>query len=161
MDDSPAPRYPGSPPHPPPFLLQERNGESIARLSSGEELNLTHLVPKMARAAAKAEYPRRSIAASLRGLQRRGVLFTAAEWDSLMASALHLLSAIQESERKYVSGAEAARILSIPLSTLREFIETAEGRRALGYPVVIGEEVRVAKAALDPASRPTHLYNQS
>lgn len=151
------PKYPGCPPYDLPFEVEARGARAIAHLKSGDELDLTGLIPRLAGQARTSAYPRKSVAAGLRALQRGGVQISGGEWEALVQSALRLVAELDQEEREYVDDQEAARILGLPLSAVRRALDSEEGRRMLGHPLVVGDEVRIPRAALDPRTRAEYL----
>jgi hypothetical protein len=149
--------YPGRPPHALPFHVEARGPRAIAHLASGDTLDLTELIPLLARQARRARYPRKSCAAGLRALRRTGVRIDGGEWEALITSSLRLVAELEEEDRRYVDEREAARILGVPVSTIHGLLDSEDGRRALGHPVVIGETIRIPRAVLDPCTRVDYL----
>lgn len=146
--------FPGRPPHSIPFSLETRGAAVYAVLASGDRFNLTTNVPRMAQLALRASQPGVSMAATLR---ESGQTFTTAERQAVMDAARRILTRYEADERRFASLLEAARILGVPISHLREFLRTEDGRRALGYPIVIGDEIRIPMAALEPETRTRFL----
>ena len=146
--------FPGRPGHALPFALARTNNQVRAVLASGQQLNLTSTIPRMVELALDSERPRVSMAATLREL---GIALSPEEREAVLACATRELRRANEEGREYISLAEASRVLDLPLGLLRDYMRTVEGRRHLGYPIVIGDLVRIPAAALRPSERTAFL----
>jgi len=145
---------PGHPPHPLPFPIARHGTALLATLASGDQVDLAHLVPRMARAAQQAKRPRTSMAATLRETR---ISFSASEREAILGCAERVLQDLRQAEQEYLSLTDAARLLELPVAALRAHLRTTEGRRALGYPIEIGDEVRIPAAAVRPWTRGEYL----
>ena len=58
---------------------------------------------------------------------------------------------------RWLSTAEAALILGVSASWIRQTLETTLGRRSLGYPWFDGRRWHIPAAACDPMTRSTYL----
>ena len=108
----------------------------------------------MARAALKTQRPRTSMAATLRGTR---VSFTASEREAILGCAERVFQNLRQASQEHLSLTDAARLLGLPVAALRAHLRTEEGRRALGYPIKIGGEVRIPAAVLRPESGREYL----
>lgn len=146
--------FPGRPAHALPFALFRKTNQVRAVLASGELLNLTRTIPRMVELALDAKHPRLSMAATLRESR---VTLSPEEREAILACATRALRAAQEERREYLSLTEASRMLDVPVAALRALLETEEGRCLLGYPIVIGDVVRIPAPALRPSERTAFL----
>ena len=146
--------FPGRPAHALPFLLYRKAHQVRAVLASGEKLNLTRTIPRMVELALDATHPRLSMAATLREAR---VTLSTEEREAILACATRVLRAAQAERREYLSLAEASQVLGVPVAALRALLETEEGRRLCGYPIMIGDVVRIPAPALRPSERTAFL----
>ena len=145
---------PGHPPHPLPFPISRQGTALLATLASGDQVDLAHLIPRMARAALKAQRPGASMAATLRETR---VSFTVSEREAILDCAERVFQDLRQEGQEYLTLADAARLLGLPVVALRAYLRTLEGHRALGYPIKIGDEVRIPAAAVRPGTRREYL----
>jgi hypothetical protein len=139
-------------------------GSSVVRvrLGSGQEVDLLDLVRRIAWRARDKRYPRKSIAAALReAVRRREIGLTNMEAEAIGDLAIRVLAASGGRgglDEEWGTIADAARALTVSVERIRTMLQTAEGRRELGWPWQVDEmEWRIPLAALRSGTRAAYI----